>query len=270
MTGSIGQLVKSEWRKVTTTKMAWILALVALVFAAINTVTLTLVSSGVIPGTPQTQTANLLMEPDYIITLLAQAGSAATFALILGIIGMTSEYRHMTVTSSFLSTPRRGRVLAVKMALYGVLGAAIAVLAMVTVVVVLIVTLTILGEEHAPITASMIGTVFVGALVGLTLYAVLGVSLGALIRSQVAAIIIALIWVMLVEAILGLLLPSVGKWLPGGALNAAMDVSLRSDASGGFAQADRLPSWGGALMLLAYAVVFAVIASRTTLRRDIT
>ncbi|MBK9738563.1 MAG: hypothetical protein IPO93_03410 [Actinobacteria bacterium] len=34
--------------------------------------------------------------------------------------------------------------------------------------------------------------------------------------------------------------------------------------------ADRLPAWGGALVLLAYAVVFAVLASLTTLRRDIT
>jgi ABC-2 type transport system permease protein len=35
-------------------------------------------------------------------------------------------------------------------------------------------------------------------------------------------------------------------------------------------QADRLPAWGGALVLLGYAFVFAVIASRTTMRRDIT
>lgn len=261
------QLLASEWRKVTTTKMLWVLAAVGVAYSAVNAITLTLLAAGIIPGVPG-DLGTMLMDPDYVSTLLGQAASAATFVLVLGIIAMTGEYRHMTITSAFLGTPRRGRVLTAKMVLYGLLGAAIALLTVATVTVVVVVTVSFF--DHAPVTAGAIGSVLLGALIGFTLYAVLGVSLGALIRSQIAAIVIALIWVMLIEALVGLAFPAIAKWMPGGALNAAMTISVRSDVSGGMTKADVLPAWGGALVLAAYAVVFAVIAARTTLRRDIT
>jgi ABC-2 type transport system permease protein len=268
MNDSFGHLLASEWRKVTTTKMLWVLVLVAVVFSCVNVVTLTLVASGTIPGSPAALSGNLLQDPDYITTLLAQAGTGATFVLILGIIAMTSEYRHMTVTSTFLSTPRRGRVLMAKMALYALFGAATAVV--VTGVVLIVATVTLSFFDHAPITGAAVGSVLLGAVLGFALDAIVGVSLGALIRSQVAAIIVALVWILLVEALLSVLLPSVSKWLPGGALNSAMDVAVRSDPTGGITAADRLPAWGGALVLVGYAVVFGVLAWRTTLRRDVT
>lgn len=270
MSGSFGRLLASEWRKVLTTKMLWGLILVALAFCSVNVITLTLIGGGIIPGVPGAEGGSLLLNPDYLTSLLAQVGSAAIFVLVLGVIAMTGEYRHMTITSTFLSTPRRGRVLATKMALYGALGALVAVIAMIAVVVLLVVMLLVLDLDHAPLTAGAIASVFVGALIGFALYAILGVSLGALIKNQVAAIILALVWVLLIEAIVGLALPAVSKWLPGGALNSAMAVAVRTDGTGGLTQADRLPAWGGILVLLAYAVVFAVIASRTTMRRDIT
>jgi len=267
--GSWGALLRSEWRKVVTTKMVWVLTIVAVVFTCFNVVTLALVGSGTIAtGAGGIGSTNQLLDPNYITTLLALAGTASTFVLILGIIAMTGEYRHMTITSTFLATPRRGRVLVGKMGLYAVLGALIA---LITVAAVLVATLVVLSRfDHAPVSASTVASVVLGAVIGCVLYAVLGVSLGALIKSQITAIILAMVWVFLVEALLSLLLPSVSKWLPGGALNAAMDVTVRTDMTGGLTQADHLPPWGGAAVLLAYAAVFAVLASRTTLRRDIT
>lgn len=261
------RLLASEWRKVITTKMLWVLAIVGVVYSSVNAITLTLIATGIIPGVPG-DLGTMLMDPDYITTLLGQAASAATFVLVLGIIAMTGEYRHMTITSAFLATPRRGRVLTAKMGLYALLGAAIAMVTVAAVTVVVVVTLAFF--DHAPVTASAVTSVLVGAVIGFALYAVLGVSLGALIRSQIAAIVIALIWVLLVEALVGLAFPAVAKWLPGGALNAALAISMRSDVSGGMTQADVLPPWGGALVLALYALVFAAIAARTTLRRDIT
>lgn len=268
MTGGRAPLLTSEWRKVMTTKMLWVLALIGIAYSCVNTVTLTLVASGLFPGVPESESGSMLLEPAYITTLLAQVGTAATFVLILGIIAVTGEYRHMTITSTFLSTPRRSRVLTAKMALYGIVGAVIAIITMAAVTVVL--ALALLGADHAPITASSVATVAIGAVIGFTLYAILGVSLGALIRSQIGAIILALVWVLLLEALVGLAFPSIAKWLPGGALNSVMDVSLQADMAGQFASADRLPAWGGVLVLLAYSVLLALLALRTTLRRDIT
>ncbi|MEI6361948.1 MAG: ABC transporter permease [Actinomycetes bacterium] len=268
MNGSFSRLFASEWRKVRTTKMVWVLMGIAVIFSCMNVVALALVASGTIPGSPGALSGNLLLNPDYITTLLAQVGAAATFVLILGIIAMSGEYRHMTITSTYLSTPRRGRVLVAKMGLFAIFGAVTAVI--VTAIVVVVAAVVLSPFEHAPITASAIGSVLLGAVIGFALDAIVGVSLGALIKSQIAAVILALVWILLIEALISLLLPAVSKWLPGGALNSAMDVAVRADPTGGITAADRLPAWGGALVLLGYAVVFAAIASRTTLRRDIT
>ena len=261
-----GPLLTAEWRKVASTKMAWVLLLVAVAMSAVNVVPLVLTASGTIPGAALG--TDLLQDPAFISTTLAQAGTAAMFALILGVIAMTGEYRHMTITSTFLAEPRRGRVIVAKMALFAVFGAAMAVI--VVVAVTLVVVVTLIPFSHAPVTADAVGRVLLGAVVGLMLYSVLGVSIGALLRSQVGAIITVVLWVLLLEPIAGALLPSAQKWLPGGALNSAMEVGLRAELTGSLTAADTLPVWAAIALLLAYAAAFALLASRTTIRRDIT
>ena len=254
-------LMGSEWRKVATTKVFWMLGLAAIAFSALNVVILVLVApdSGMQLGIPDP-----LMEPGYLTSVIATAGSASVFVLILGIIGMTGEYRHMTITSTFLATPRRGQVILAKSVTYAILGALIAVANVAVVVVLAMITLA--GKEHAPLESGTIGMVLFGVTLGMAIYAVLGVSIGALMKNQVGAIVTAIIWVFLVEALLSVFVDGISKWLPGGALNATMDVTTTRDMSA----ANLLPVWGGALLLLAYAVVFATIASLTTVRRDIT
>ena len=264
--------LRAEWRKVTTTRLAWVLIIVSMVYSVMQVATLVLISApGIMEGlggVPVDESGSMLLDPEFITTLLSQTGTASTFVLLLGIIAMTGEFRHMTITSTFLATPRRGRVLVAKMLLFGAIGVAVAVLTLGTVVVTTVVAL--LPFDHAPVTLGTIVTVLVGAAIGLALFAVLGVSLGSVITNQVAAIVIALLWVLLIEPLIGLAFPDVGRWLPGGALNAAMDVGLRADLTGGLTSADPLPAWGGMLVLLGYAIVLAAIGSRTTLRRDIT
>ncbi len=269
MTDGLPRMLGAEWRKASTTKLPWVLALVAVVFASVQAGTLVLLASGLISdaaGVPVGE--EMLMEPEYLGTLLAQVGTASTFVLLIGIVAMTGEYRHMTITSTYLASPRRSRVLVAKMIAYGAIGAVVALVG--TAAVTATTAVALLPFDHAPITVSMVGSVLLGAVIGLVLYALLGVSVGALIPNQVAAIVTALVWTLLIEAVLSLLFPAAAKWLPGGALNSAMDVGLRAEFTGAFTEADSLPAWGGMLVLLAYAAVFGAVASRTTLRRDIT
>jgi hypothetical protein len=265
-----GHPLRAEWRKTTTTKLPWVLAAIAIAYSAMQAVLLiVLAAPGVMSGLTQDPgSQDMLMSKDYLGAALAQVGTAATFTLLLGIVAMTGEYRHMTITSTFLAYPRRSGVLLTKMALYAAIGAALALVTLVVVTVAMLVALV--PFDHAALTADMWLSVLLGSVIGLVLFGVLGVSIGALIPNQVAAIVTALLWMLLLEPVISLAFPKVGMWLPQQALNAAMDVGVRSEFSGQFVAADNLPVWGGILLLLGYAAVLGAIASRTTLSRDIT
>lgn len=250
-------LLRAEWLKVTTTRMIVGLTIAALGFTALNVVALILVSG--------TSGAPALTDVPTLRTVFASAGSASVIVLVLGIIGMTTEYRHMTITSSLLATPRRGRMLTAKLIVYAALGLLEGLLCTVFAVVLAVAMLPL--RDHAPVEWGTVAQIGAGVLLAFAIYGVLGVAVGALIRNQVAAIVAALVWVMLVESLIVAFLPKVGKWLPGGAATAVLQAGTGMP---GQTETTALPVWGGAVVMLAYAVVFAVLAARTTLRRDIT
>lgn len=189
--------------------------------------------------------------------LWAGIASASVIALILGIIAVTGEFRHQTITDSFLTQPRRTAFVTAKAGVQAVWGAILAIVVGGFGILLAIVLLP--TQPHSPIDAGHVAGVYGAAILLFALYAVLGVAVGALIRSQVIALVVALLWVMLMEPLIVTFLPAVGKWLPGGGASAFLQSSP-----------DLLPLWAGALLLLGYTMVFSAIAIRTTLQRDIT
>ena len=206
-----------------------------------------------------------LTDPDAMRGLLGTMGSAQVVALILGILGFTAEYRHGTVTDTFLAEPRRGRLIIAKAVAHALIAV---LLAIVTSAVSLVLILVMLpSRAHSPIEPSAVLGVFGAVVLTYVLYAILGVALGALVTNQIAAIVIAVLWVMLVESLIVAIWPDVGKWLPGGAASGVMDIQATSMTGVG---TDLLPVPVAVVVLLAYAVVFSAGAALTTLRRDIT
>ncbi len=192
----------------------------------------------------------------------AVSANATVLLLILGIIGMTQEYRHRTATPTFLVTPRRGRVVAAKLLAYALAAVPIGLLVIATNVLVVEIYAGARGAAP-PLTGDNL-RVLAGAWAALVIYAVIGVGIGALLRNQVGAIVGALVYLFVVEGIVIRAIPAIAplfKWLPGGALQA-MTATL--DAT------DLLDPWQGALLLIGYGLVAAVLGTLFAVRRDIT
>lgn len=184
------------------------------------------------------------------------AQQAYVFTMIIGILGMCGEFRHRTITWSFLVTPRRDRVVLSKLAAYGLVGLAASVL---SALATLAAGAGLLSLRGHPALTSDVPQVLSGAVLSSTLYALLGVALGALIRHQAGAIVLAALLFMYGDGFLSWLVPDVFRWLPTGAARALGGMPL-----------DLLPAWGGGLLFAAYIAVTVLAARLITLRRDIT
>jgi ABC-2 type transport system permease protein len=209
------------------------------------------------------QSGGNIRDPATASRALAHVGLAALFTLLFGIMAVAGEYRHGTITDTFLSSPARGRVIAAKLASYGLVGAAAG---LVSSAVAIGVTAAWWAAEGGSFHLGTGGTWLTlgGGLAANVAFAVIGVGVGALIRNLVAAVAAALAWIALVEGIAGQIAgPGLARWLPFYASEALGRTSLS-------AAGHLLPQWAGGLVLAGYAVAFAAAAVVTTLRRDVT
>jgi ABC-type transport system involved in multi-copper enzyme maturation permease subunit len=247
-------LVRAEWTKLFTTRV-WIGLLVgACVMVAGFTVLLTAFAGNAESGLPPVGTEV------YEQLAFATAANVVVLFLILGIIGMTQEYRHRTATPTFLTTPKRGRVVIAKLLAYALAAVPLALLVLAVNVLVVYVHA---GARGAPpeLTGDNL-RVLASSGLALVVYAVIGVGIGALLRNQVGAIVGALVYLYVAEPIISSIGAVQGayKWLPGGAVQA-----ITSD----FQAPDLLEPWQGAALLLGYGLLTALLGTVLAVRRDV-
>jgi len=243
-------MIRSEFRKLSTVRSPWLLLAAGplIVVAGVTG----LVESGANVHNPAVQN-----------TALAHVGLAALLTLIFGIIAVAGEYRHGTITDTYLSFPGRGRVVAAKLAVYALVGAAAG---LICTLVALAVTAAWWAAKGGTFHLSAGDTwrTLAGGVAANLAFAAIGVGVGALIRNLVGAVAAALAWIALVEGIVGQLLGSgLARWLPFYASEALDRASLTGTTR-------LLPQWGGGLVLLGYAAAFAAAAVLSTLKRDVT
>ena len=110
-------------------------------------------------------------------------------------------------------------------------------------------------------------------MVAAALLAAVGVALGSLIRSQLAGVIIVFVEMMVLESVLGDLFNSIQPYLPYTAATTlggtALGRAAFGPANGASTTATPLPFAAATALLAALAVLLAVLAARTTARRDV-
>jgi ABC-2 type transport system permease protein len=195
--------------------------------------------------------------------ILDVASIAVIFALILGILVVTWEYKHGTIASTFLATPQRERVIGTKLVVGAVAGALLAVLSVVVSLGVASFWIDVqLERGHW----ELIGRIVLGT----AAVAVIGVGVGAMIQSQVGAVVAALVWFLVAEPLLELPLDEVADYLPGAALDRLTGVDTEAEEGPGAPPAEHAYSLGvAALLTIAYAAGFAVLGVVSAVRRDV-
>ena len=273
---SLARATSSELTKQFTTSMWWILALILFLYVGVTAGGLAgvlgAVSSGAIgPEATNGPTPTGDMIAPIIYSLATSVGYV--FPLLIGTLLVTGEFRHKTLTPTFLATPRCGVALGGKVVAGVAMGALYAVLAIIAAVAPGAGLLAAFGLDTglgAADTWALIGRMAIA----LVLWVLIGIGAGTLIRNQVAAIVGVLAFTQFIEPILRTVatfvegLGDVTAYLPGAASDALVGASIFA-TMGGAGGGSTLTWWGGGLLLLGYAVVFLALGWMISWRRDV-
>ncbi len=265
-------LIRAELLKLRTTAMWWIFAIVLLplwgLALAYNwlsaNVTLTTDASdlgGASFGSVEQVVAGLYTSGQF---------SGVLLVVLLSAILVTSEFFHLTATSTFLATPRRELVIGAKMVIAALV--AVAVWLFTTLLNLAIAPLVLSGLDQP----SYLEESFVWQAIGLSglafvLWSLLGVGAGVLIRSQIGAVItLSVVYVLgtqVVNVIFFLLSEYV--WEPLLTLRILIPTLASDLLITGPQMPDDPPRWVGGLILVAYAAITAVVGTLITKQRDV-
>ncbi|MFT4028995.1 MAG: ABC transporter permease [Protaetiibacter sp.] len=259
----------SELLKISTTRAWWLLALILFVWVGFNTAVI-----AALGGVLVDQSAGAIgpdMIPPLVFSVVTSLGYV--FPLLFGALASTAEFRHRTLTPTFLATPRRGLVLGGKIGAALVWGAVYGAVGLVASVGVGTLVMQLAGV--APGLDSSDNWALIGrALLAMALWSVIGAGLGVLVPNQVAVIVSVLAFTQFLEPLLRLgtsfweWTAAVGRILPGAASDALVGSGIYTLFSG--AAADALEWWQGGLVLGGYAALFLIIGGLTSWRRDVT
>jgi ABC-2 type transport system permease protein len=239
-------MLRNEWLKLRTIRGPWLLLAAALVLVVLG-------AGGLLINNPLDQRTQH--------GAVAHLGLVSMFPLLLGILAVSAEYRHRTITDTYLSTPKRSRVIAAKLGVYTLAGIGYGVLGALTVTATTAIWFAAKGA-HFDWSDTEFWRILGGGVLWNAAFAAIGVGVGALIRNMAGAIIAALAWLTLVEGLVGQLVGSdLSRWLP---LSAGTALGRIPDAV-----RNGLPQWAAGLLLVGYAAAFAVAALTTSVRRDV-
>ncbi|MBO1755840.1 ABC transporter permease subunit [Allobranchiibius sp. CTAmp26] len=269
----MGGAIKAEIRKIFTTRLWWGLLIGDVLLGALISFAWAFqigTDSAKQSSDPQQHlfaTANSAS-----ISSVYSAGFVTTiaqlFPLALGVILITSEFRHKTWTSTVLAQPKRWPITVSKIVSIIVVGIVYGVVYDIASVIGGAITLKsfrnsglLLGNSDVQQTLALMLLIFV-------VWTLLGFGFGMLIRNQIAAVFIAIGLAFIGNILFNVLFTTLlhWKWAPKYLPGDLTSSILNPNFPGG---TDTFSWWAGALVLTAYGLVLAVVGSAINQRKDV-
>jgi ABC-type transport system involved in multi-copper enzyme maturation permease subunit len=265
----VSAVLRSEVRKITTTRLWWIMLicvfLLAGCYASLPGVVAVLQHRSASAGSPSP-----FSDPGTIRSIYNGGNTVARIiAMVIGITAFGSEYRHHTLATTYLATPRRVRVLMGKVGsllafglLYGV--ASVTAGLLVAIPFVLANGGTFALDQPATWRSLVLGVL------SIALWTMIGMGIGILIKNMLVAMLVGISFAYLVEPIVSVVF-FLRKWdlvlnlMPSGATNAMLGTTSPVL----FAGQHPYPWWQGALVLAGWCLLPAVVGVVSTVRQDV-
>ncbi|MGI5247458.1 ABC transporter permease [Dactylosporangium sp. CA-139066] len=299
------RLIRSELIKLRTTNMWWIFMLCSLVFIGLALLVNIAQAHQELhvqswateppgPGMNDEQRAQFLQDQQAERDRVAQARTAAGLAqhaasiytsgqffglmmvMLLAILLITNEFYHQTATATFLATPKRTKVIVAKL----ITGAAMALAFWLVATVIDVIAGSVFFASEDVSNSLGNWTAQQAMLLNLLVYAlwaIFGIGIGVLLRSQLGATITAAV------------LYTVGTYASLAALALIHEFLIKKDwvmqaavyvpplasehvvggLSGQLGGVDLPARWVGVVVLVAYAIVLGGIGTLITRKRDI-
>jgi hypothetical protein len=251
--------VLSEWTKLRSLPSSgYALGAAALLMAAIGPL-----AAAVIAGNWPTMSAVEQASFSPLATGLRGFWVAQLAVAVFGVLSISGEYATGMVRTTFVAVPRRLPVLWAKT---GVVGVAVAVVALPAALIAFFGSQSLLASQHISIAFSHPGVprAVIGAGLYLSLVALLGFGLGAIIRNAAGAIAalvgILILLPVLVSTLGSSLSNSVLSYLPSEAGQAIMSLHAGPHS---------LAPWAGLGLLAGYVAGTIAIAALLVRRRDV-
>ncbi|CAB4880637.1 unannotated protein [freshwater metagenome] len=200
-------LVRSEWIKLHTVRVNYVLGIIGAAFPLIVVVLVAALS-----GEPELRFGNDLVR----IVIDTMVISAILFGVI-GALNLTSEYSHGTIRTTFAAVPQRATLLLVKA---GVSLAATTIFATIVMIVTYGIGAIILSGRNAQLSIDGNGrTALIGIVILCGMLSLFGYGLGLIIRNSAATVAVFILWPLLLENIVRGVLSASGvhnptPWLP--------------------------------------------------------
>jgi ABC-2 type transport system permease protein len=250
------RLVRAELLKITTARLGLAMFVLAIVIDLVGTGFTLAFAGREIEG-------QLVIDPIDTIgdtrELVFGASQVALFALLLGATSTTTEHRYGTIGGTFLVTPVRWRIVVAKVLAAAVVGFVFGLAGAIASLGLAWVWFAVQGDA-LPFGASVVAAIpRVG--VAAMISAALGGAVGASLTSQVWAVVAVIAWRIVIEPIVGALLPDGRPFLPFTGLEGAIAPAEPT--------LDVLRPWAAAGLAAVYVAVATAIGVAITERRDV-